>query len=102
MFDHLTYHCWGLGDYTNNVGVGHGYCVATDPQGDQFAISYVSEKCSLEQKSNNGSLTFITGTGKFAGITGTGTYVYDGSTFRPSEEGTFFPHSKLQYNYKLP
>ena len=102
MFDHLTYHCWGSGDYTNNVGVGQGYCVVTDPAGDQFALTFVSEKYSLEQKSNNGSITLLMGTGKFAGITGTGSYYYDGNMFRPTVQGTFFNHGTLQYNYKLP
>jgi hypothetical protein len=102
MFDHLTYHCWGSGDYTNSVGVAQGRCVVTDPAGDQFATTFVSEKYSLEQKSNNGSFTFIMGTGKFAGITGSGSYSYDGNIFRPSAQGTFFTHGTLQYNYQLP
>ena len=102
MFDHLTYHCWGSGDYTNNVGVAQSYCVATDPVGDQFALTAVSEKYSLEQKSNNGSFTFIMGTGKFAGITGTGSYSYDGNMFKSSVQGTFFTHGTLRYNYQLP
>jgi hypothetical protein len=102
MFDHLTYHCWGSGDYTNNVGVAQGHCVVTDPAGDQFATTFVSEKYSLEQKSNNGSFTFIMGTGKFAGITGTGSFSYDGNMFKSPTQGTFFTHGTLQYNYQLP
>jgi hypothetical protein len=57
FLDHMTWHCWGLGDFMNGVGfwlgpVGgtggaacnfriiiigqdHGYCVGTDPSGDR-------------------------------------------------------------------
>jgi hypothetical protein len=32
--DHTTSHCWGTGDYIKGIGQDHGYCVATDPEGD--------------------------------------------------------------------
>ena len=101
MFDHLTFHCWGSGDYTNNVGGGPGYCVGTDPAGDQFVQSFATEKFSLGQ-TVKGSLTLSGGTGQFAGITGSGTFVADGNTFRPAEKGTYFTHGTRQYSYKLP
>src|SRR5215472_6642418 len=36
MFDHLTWHGFGLSDCTNGVCQSHGYAVATDTAGDQF------------------------------------------------------------------
>jgi hypothetical protein len=35
LLDHTTWHCYGLGDFTNGMGLDHGYCAATDPAGDQ-------------------------------------------------------------------
>jgi hypothetical protein len=102
MFDHLTWHLWGLADCIKGMCEGHGYGVATDPAGDQFVQSFVLEKFALGQKTVKGSLKLSGGFGKFDGITGTGTYVGDGATFRATEEGTFFEHGTRQYNYKLP
>ena len=36
IMDHMTQHCWGVGDFINGMGGTHGYCVATDPTGDQL------------------------------------------------------------------
>jgi hypothetical protein len=102
MFDHLTWHLWGLLDCTNGMCEVHGYGVATDPVGDQFVQSFISEKYSLGQKAIKGSITLSGGTGKFAGITGTGTFISDAFSFRPTEKGTFFDHGNRQYSYKLP
>ena len=38
--DHVTWRCWGSGDYMNGVGQDSGYCVATDPSGDQFVDNW--------------------------------------------------------------
>lgn len=102
MFDHMTWHCWGLADFTNGMGQGHGYCVGTDTAGDQVALNFESEKHSLTDKSVKGSFTLTTGTGKYAGITGSATYVNDGNMFRPAEKGTYFNHNTNQGTYKLP
>jgi hypothetical protein len=102
MFDHLTWHIWGLGDCINGVCEFHGYGVATDPAGDQFVESFITEKAPLGQKSIKGSLTLSGGTGKFAGITGSGTLVLDGNKCRPAEQGTYFDHGTRHYSYKLP
>jgi hypothetical protein len=101
LFDHTTWHCWGLGDFTKGVGQTQGYCVRTDPAGDQFVQSFVSEKTSLG-KSFKGSETLTGGTGKFAGITGSGTYMWDGNTFKTAEKGTFISHGTHNLSYKLP
>lgn len=33
--DHMTWHCFGLVDITNGMAEHHGYCVGTDPVGDE-------------------------------------------------------------------
>jgi hypothetical protein len=39
LLDHVTFHCWGMGDFTNGVGQSHGYCVGTDIAGDQVGVN---------------------------------------------------------------
>jgi len=103
LFDHTTAHCWGLSDFTNGVGQNHGYCVYTDPAGDQFVGNFgPDEKHTPDQKSWNGSITFATGTGKYAGISGDGKYVVHGNEFRPAAEGTYAIYVTFQGSYKLP
>ena len=67
--DHVTWHCWGLGDYTNRVGQDSGYCVATDPSGDQFVDNWSDTKHELGGKVK-GTDVFGSGTRKYTGITG--------------------------------
>ncbi len=102
MFDRTTWHCWGLGDFTDRVGRNRGYCVGTDPAGDEVVLRIVSEKMSLDEKRQKGSLTLSGGTGKYAGITGIGTYVDDGNMFRPSRKGTYVVHAAFEGKYQLP
>ncbi|MBV8401666.1 MAG: hypothetical protein JOZ17_23520 [Acetobacteraceae bacterium] len=101
MFDHMSWHCWGLGDFTKGVGQIQGYCVRTDPAGDQLFENLVGENWSLG-KSNKGSETLTGGTGKFTGLTGSGTFTFDGNTFRPAEKGTYLSHGTHNLSYKLP
>ena len=102
LLNHMTWHCWGLGDFTNGTGQSHGYCMGTDPAGEQVAINWGDEKHPLDQKTVTGSFTFTSGTGKYAGITGSGTYVDDGSEFRSTTEGTSFSHNTHHGSYKVP
>jgi hypothetical protein len=102
LFNHWTWHCWGLGDFTNGMGGAHGYCVGTDPAGDQVAINFADEKHPLDQKIVPGSFTLTTGTGKYAGITGSATYEGDESAFRSPEGGPDFDHNTHRGSYKLP
>jgi hypothetical protein len=101
--DHMTMHCWGLGDFTNGVGQGHGYCVATDPAGDQLVLNWgPDEKHAPDQKTWNGSVTYTTGTGKYVGVSGGYTYVIHANEFRPGAEGTFVNYATFQGSYKIP
>jgi hypothetical protein len=103
LFDHTTLHCWGLADYTNGVGQSHGYCVSTDPVGDQVVFSFgPDEKHAPDQKSWSGSTRLTTGTGTYTGISGGGTYVIHSNEFRPATEGTYVNYATFQGSYKLP
>jgi hypothetical protein len=102
LFNHWTWHCWGLGDFTNGMGQSHGYCVGTDPAGDQVALNFSDDKHPLDQKIVPGSFTLTTGTGKYAGITGSATFEGDGSAFRSPEGGPSFDHNTHRGSYKLP
>ena len=101
LLDHTTWHCYGLGDFTNGIGEERGYCVATDPGGDQAAGDLATEKHAVDAKSSSGSVTWAAGTGKYAGITGIHKFVCD-NTFRAAGEGTFFNHCTNNGSYKLP
>ena len=102
MLDHFTWHCWGLGDFTSGVGETHGYCVGTDPTGDQVVLNIASEKHPLGQKIVKGSFTMTGGTGKYAGITGTASTTQDGAMFKTTGEGTYVSHNTAEGTYKLP
>jgi hypothetical protein len=103
LVDHMAWHCWGTGDFANGVGQYRGYCVGTDPVGDQIVGSFASEKTALDAKGPvNGSLTLTTGTGKYAGITGVLTYVYHGNEFHPLAGGAYLAYGTQQGSYKLP
>lgn len=103
LLDHTTVHCWGLGDFTRGVGEVHGYCVSTDPTGDQIVTNIASDgKFGLDAKSFKGMTTFTTGTGKYAGISGGYTIVLHGPEFRTAVEGTYIQYGKMEGNYKLP
>lgn len=102
LFNHWTWHCWGWGDFTNGMGQDHGYCVGTDPTGDQVALNFSSDKHPMDQKIVPGSFTLTTGTGKYTGISGSATYQADGSEFRSPEGGPVFDHNTHHGSYKLP
>jgi hypothetical protein len=89
--DHTTSHCWGTGDYIKGIGQDHGYCVATDPEGDQIVDVVECEKRPIDQKTYHCTDHFSGGTGKFTGITGGGTSFCHSGELK-ANEGTY-----LQY-----
>jgi hypothetical protein len=99
--DHMTWHCWGLGDFTNGTGQGHGYCVGTDPAGDQLVGAIADEKHRMDQKNVSGTFTFTSGTGKYAGVTGVGTLVEHGNDFGATAQGTYVNYLTFEGSYKL-
>jgi hypothetical protein len=100
--DHMTWRCWGTADFMNGAGQAHGYCVGTDPAGDQLAGNFGDEKHTPDQQSWSGSIKWTTGTGKFVGITGGHSYVIHSNEFRPTTEGTYVNHATYEGGYKLP
>ena len=100
LVDHLTWHCSGLYEMTKGMAEHHGYCVATDPAGDQFAGNFASDgKYAADAKSYSGAVTFIGGTGKYAGISGGFTYVGHSPEFRAAAEGAFVDYITLEGSY---
>ena len=103
FLDHVTWHCWGTADYSNGIGQTQGgYCVGTDPAGDQLAITISDEKHAPDQKSWNGSVNLTAGTGKYTGISGSGTYVIHGNAEFRQPQGSYVDYSTIQGNYKIP
>src|ERR1700722_6023156 len=59
--DHVTWHCFGLSDITNGMEQFNGYCVGTDPNGDQLVLDAASDgKHPTDAKSYSGKFTFTT------------------------------------------
>jgi hypothetical protein len=101
--DHMTWHCWGTSEFANSVGQDQGYCVGTDPAGDQILQTYVSEKRPVDQKSYSLVLKTTGGTGKYAGITGEEPHdVCHPGEFKSAIEGTYANYCTIQGTYKLP
>jgi hypothetical protein len=105
ILDHVTWHCWGLFNIINGTAqTTGGYCVVTDPSGDQFAVNLAGDKWRpKDTKSFTGLATLITGTGKYAGINGNYKYECHGPDFHTAAEGTYVQYCALfQGSYKLP
>lgn len=100
--NHMGWHGWAMGDYTNGEGLDQSYCVAADTSGDQFIDIAIDDKHSLDAKSFSGTDRWSGGTGKYAGISGGGRYTCYPADFRSPTEGTFLAHCTLDWNYKLP
>jgi hypothetical protein len=100
--DHMGWHCWATGDYTNGAGLDQGYCVGTDTSGDQIIDIFSDDKHALDAKSYGGTDKWSGGTGKYAGIGGGGKYICHPADFKSSVEGTFLGYCTLDWNYKLP
>jgi hypothetical protein len=43
VMDHTTWHCFGLSDIASGMVRHHGYCVATNPDGDQMVGDFASD-----------------------------------------------------------
>jgi hypothetical protein len=103
FLDHATWHCFGLYDVMNNKAQWHGYCVATDPAGDQILTNVATDgSYPADAKSYSASGKIMMGTGKYAGITGATTYVGHSPDFRTAVAGTIVENGPLQGSYKLP
>ena len=101
LFDHMTWHCWGLFNITNGMGQAHGYCVATDPAGDQIAAEVGDEKHDVS-KPFGVKGTFTMGTGRYAGISGGWTLLAHSPEFKTAEGSYVQYGTSSQGSYKLP
>jgi hypothetical protein len=103
FLDHTAWHCFGLNDIASGLEQWHGYCVLTDPAGDQIMANVASEKHALDAKSFGASGTFTAGTGKYVGIGGDLSFLCQNNTeFRTAAAGTYIFYADLKASYKLP
>jgi hypothetical protein len=101
LLDHMTAHCWGVNEGMKTIGTFRGYCVATDPTGDQIAIEYVSDGKVDFSKPFTAINTITAGTGKYAGISAKWTDDCHTSEFK-APEGRYFEYCLSKGSYKLP
>jgi hypothetical protein len=103
LFDHVTWHCWGIEDIAKGMSQFQGYCVGTDPAGDQIVGEVASDgKFPADTKSVKVVGKLTTGTGKYVGISGDFTFVGHGPEFKTAGEGTYAQYGTGQGSYKLP
>jgi hypothetical protein len=103
IVDHMTWRCWGIGDFVNGKGRSHGYCLGQDPAGDQVVEDWAeTEDHALDAKPLKGAIKLTGGTGKFAGIAGSGTYEDYGNEWKPIAENTYMVYAPFELSYKLP
>jgi hypothetical protein len=103
ILDHMTWHCFGWANIASGLAQYNGYCVITDPAGDQIVADIASDgKYAMDAKNYNGTATFTTGTGKYAGISGGYTIVLHGPEFRTAAEGTYVVYGPVKGSYKVP
>ncbi len=103
FLDHTTWHCFGLEDVASGTQQWHGYCILTDPAGDQIMTSVISEKHGQDTKNFGATGTFTAGTGKFTGIEGGITFLcHNNAEFRTATAGTYVFLADLKAGYKLP
>jgi|ERR1700733_4634865 hypothetical protein len=101
--DRVTWHCFGLIDIPNGIEQFRGYCVGTDPNGDQLVTDISSDgRFPADAKSFSAKVTLATGTGKYAGISGGGSATCHGPEFRTAVEGTYATYCTNSGSYKLP
>jgi hypothetical protein len=102
LFDHLTWHCIGVGSVVNGEVQGtKGNCVGTDPAGDQLFLDFAGDRNPADAKVISGKTTYVDGTGKYAGISGGNMYVLHGGEFKTAAEQTYVQYGLLEGSYKF-
>jgi hypothetical protein len=102
FIDHMTWHCFGLYQAEKGQDQAHGYCVATDADGDQVVSDVVQGKGPVSAKVYDVSLKFTSGTGKYAGISGAVETAAHAHEIRPATENTYHQYATWKGSYKLP
>ena len=101
LFDHITWHCIGVGWVINGEVRAKGNCVGTDPGGDQIFLDFTGEPGRADATMISGQGTFVDGTGKYAGISGGDMYVLHGPEYKTATELTYVQYGNLEGNYKF-
>jgi hypothetical protein len=101
IWDHVTWHGFGLQDVTSGMTQYRGNYVGTDPDGDKIVVNLPEVTHAADAKNFSATLMLTTGTGKYAGISGSFTSVCT-SEFRTAAEGTYAYSCTNQGSYKLP
>jgi hypothetical protein len=101
IWDHVTWHGFGLQDVTNGMTQYRGYYVGTDRDGDKIVVTLPEVTHAADAQNFTATLMLTTGTGKFAGITGSFTSACT-NEFRAASEGTNAYTCTNQGSYKLP
>jgi len=101
IWDHVTWHGFGLQNVTSGMAQCRGYYVGTDPDGDKIIVNLPEVTHAADAKSFSAALMLTTGTGKYAGISGSFTSVCT-SEFRTGAEGTYAYSCTNEGSYKLP
>ena len=101
IWDHVTWHGFGLQDVTSGMAQYRGYYVGTDPDGDKIVVNLPEVTHAADAKNFSATLMLTTGTGKYAGISGSFTSVCT-SEFRTAAEGTYAYSCTNQGSYKIP
>jgi len=106
LLDHMTWHCFGVKQVLNGISeTPHGYCLATDPAGDQIAFVVASERHASNASTHRGLGTSIIGTGKYAGVSADYTFACENEGAPIYIEGALqrYRHKcTIQGSYKLP
>jgi len=100
FLDHVTWLCWGTGNFIKGTGHIQGTCIGTDHDGDKIVDDFTSEDYSLDAKSFKLIDNYTGGTGKYEGISGSGPGIVD-LTFKAPAEGMFTLRAEIQGTYKL-
>jgi hypothetical protein len=101
LLDHITWHCWGVGEGMKTIGTARGYCVGTAPTGDQIAAEVFTDGKVDLTKVYTVPGTITAGTGKYAGISGGWSGICHSSEFKASE-GRYAQYCSIKGSYKLP
>jgi hypothetical protein len=102
FLDHTTLHCWGLEDYTNGSGQGHGYCVGVDPAGDQFSFNLGPDEKHAPKELGRARPRSPPEPGNFAGSLVVQSMWFTAMNSGQWPRGTYVNYVTFQGHYKLP